>query len=742
MKPSEANAAFDPSLEPVYCEPGASGNGAKPANCRELFYALIHISEHYQLLPCIHHYLTRHLQHIEQHYPALFTTAYDSADLQKLIDNAAFHHPPETQNPALSEFLTHYAPVFFTELSWLAALTQTATSNSPLSAQLMSVYLRLTKNQQSIAAARSGYYGHLLALGIEMPDLHTIAFIKQTEICEEVFDLSCIQLAFSLFPRVFFPELLGFTLSYCCALSLPEQFFSAAPNQAGLPSFIQIRNQRRRQELSVLQTIAASYLSAFPGSRDELWRRIQSGFWLYQIQLELCYQRLHAQLQTVLSPRQAMHLLLPSLMSGAIGHHGRIRLGGKTIDEWFKETPFKSENFLATLLHSPYVDRKKPENSQFLKLFEFNGPMFGVLDEQSKVIVKDWLLSELDPEQIQRNKITPERIKARFHKYGLQRIANEPPKIEGLFEPLPDNKTSAVINFNQLNNKELYYYLVNNELYPESAGAARRRVERIFTWARLLSRLPFRRYSHENLDKHIQKLYQREVNNYKPMGAKPALSKKAYLWGIEQFAPTILADGCWLQNARQLSFYPAHHAGALLQKIYADEAGNGVFEQNHPHIYQALLDSVAIELPPIHSKEFIQHPGFLPSAFDIPVYLMGISAFPSAYLPELLGLNLAIELSGLGRVYLRLSEELNYWQINSAIIDIHTSIDNLASGHSALAIEAIKLYLDDISALNGQNSVNEHWRRIYTGYCSLKTASFRFKMALMKTYFLNGRMQS
>jgi hypothetical protein len=266
-------------------------------------------------------------------------------------------------------------------------------------------------------------------------------------------------------------------------------------------------------------------------------------------------------------------------------------------------------------------------------------------------------------------------------------------------------------------------------------------VNRILSYSRCLSRLPFRQYSHQGFEEYIKSLYQREVASYKPLHNKPKLSHATYVWGIEQFAPTILTDGCWLQNTHQLDYLTNHQVGSLLQKIYRDETGNGIMKQNHPHIYQQLLDSLAIKLPPIHSKAFNNHPGFLVSAFDLPVYLMAISKFPCEFLPELLGLNMAIEISGLGRVYLRLSEELKFWGINSAIVDIHTSIDNLSTGHSALAIKSVQAYMDEISANYGEQHLHEHWRRLYTGYCSLRTASLRFKLSMMGQFLLQ-RTQS
>jgi hypothetical protein len=147
-----------------------------------------------------------------------------------------------------------------------------------------------------------------------------------------------------------------------------------------------------------------------------------------------------------------------------------------------------------------------------------------------------------------------------------------------------------------------------------------------------------------------------------------------------------------------------------------------------------LLDSLHIDLPPIHDRAFCEHPGFIDSAFDIPVYLMAISKFPARFLPELLGLNMAIELSGLGRVYLRLAQELRYWGIDPKIVNVHLSIDNLASGHAALAKNAIQHYLDQIAASQGEDAKDAHWRRIYHGYCSLATAGRIFKMALVVFY--------
>lgn len=734
IKPDESNSVFDPALKPVFSKT-ARKTDPPLTNSRDLFYSLIHLSENYPMLPLTYHFLTRQLAHVNQQYGAQFSAKFSNHQLQQLTGCLTEHDQLTQTGVAQKEFFVQFAPVFMTEPSWLSAVVNTATCNSPLAVEIMALYLRLTKAEHSIANSRQVYRGHALAAGVALPDIYTQAFAQHTEIKEEIFELAALQLGLGQFPRALFPEILGFTLSYCQSLSLPEKFFDREKVNNSLAVFFGTRETRRREEVSTVTGLIQSYLSGYPELIDELWRRIQSGFWLHQSQTASCTQSIRNSLQTELSPRQAMHKLLQELAPRAIGHHGRIRIGAKTIDEWFKEQPFKSENFLASILHTPYVDRHKPENSKLLKLFEFNGPMFGVLDELMQTTVKTWLLTELNPELLERQKDIQSTIRARNQKYGLQKISHEPVKPTGLFEPPPETSNSSpTINYGSLNQRELYFYLVNHDIYPEILPAAKNKAARWLTWTQWLTKLPVKIYSHRNFEQFIHKIFQREADAYKPLIGAPKLSKAVFTWGIEQFAPAILADGCWLQGACQLDYSPHAGIGELLQKIYADEAGNGIYQQNHPHIYRQLLDSLAIKLPPIHSQEFSKHPGFVDGAFDIPVFLIALSKFPATFLPELLGVNMAIELSGLGKVYPRLSEELKYYGINPAIVDIHTSIDNLATGHSALAIKAIQVYLDDVLTAQGEISRQQHWRRIYTGFCALKFVGRRFRLALMKQY--------
>jgi hypothetical protein len=87
-----------------------------------------------------------------------------------------------------------------------------------------------------------------------------------------------------------------------------------------------------------------------------------------------------------------------------------------------------------------------------------------------------------------------------------------------------------------------------------------------------------------------------------------------------------------------------------------------------------------------------------------------------------LGLNLAIELSGLGSGYQNAIESLSACGINPLIAELHLSIDNLASGHTHRARNAIALYLAAIFQTQGHEAQQKAWERIYRGYLSYRIA--------------------
>lgn len=703
---NEFAGPFDPSLKPVFSEKAYRTARQYRQNGRSLFHALIQDSEEPALYPFAYHFIDKQLARNTASRPASMPPTGDTEGILQALQTETAGLPSITPTSGqLKDSLLQLQPVILTEPCWLQNILQTAANQAPVAIALSTVY----SWAGAMNALDKPFQALLLDAGLDIPDPSNIAFTQQETVDGLFFDFAALQLALAQFPRLYFPEILGFTLAWCHSPSLLEGF--ATTDHPALRHYLRHRRNRLASAKPLVIEAILNYLGQFESRKTELGRRIAAGFGLYRHFFEQCERRLRNRGENPETAFQAAAKMFTAKAPAAFGHHRHIKLEGRALDDWFAEQPFDSHKFLAALSRSSYVNQENPAASPILKLFEFQGPMFGVLTEHDEHCLKRWL-SEANT--------------------GL---ADAPyPAAIPESDWLPNECESYSPAFGKMSRRKLYHYLVNAELYPDILPAARQVVERVLRASRRFNRLPFEKYSHQAFAAYIDTLYQREVKAYEPLAGKPRLSRQAYVWGIEQLAPAILTDGCWLQQVNRLRFTSHAAIGASLYKIYDDETGGGIEAQNHPVIYRRLLDSLHIELPPIYDQAFCDHPGFIDSAFDIPVYLMAISKFPASFLPELLGLNMAIELSGLGRVYLRLAQELRFWDIDPKIVNVHLSIDNLASGHAALARNAIQHYLGQIAASQGEAAKDAHWRRIYQGYCSLTTAARAFKIALIVFY--------
>lgn len=711
------NSAFAPDNQmSISAAALASAQTQYPLDSRLLFYHLMHISEHYTVLPVVRNFIEQALVSSTVPKPLLVVDP-------GLLQIAQLHSKsaqPIHLDIALAKLshakslLIQWAPVVLTAPCCLQNISQVASSDNGMAVDLFAIYLQFTGQKVGQISADNSYQNLLQSYGIDLPGVSTWAFVQQATVDHAMYDLATLQLALGQLPRLYFPEILGFTLAYCQTIDKTGQLASMQlkTRRSTIGKYLIEKQLVAVPQIAKIGKIISCYLQANPQQKLPLWRRIEKGHHLYTQHFQRCLLALYEQHNTPNNAEQKLIKLLQRIAAKATGHHGKIQLQGKSLDIWFTQQLFAGDKLLAALRASNYVDQQQPEQSRLLKLFDFSGPMFGVLNDQERQVLEDWLIAP-SSEVKQLNQLKPAQEKSK-------------PVLE--FSPLI---AISPIQFPRLSNQQLYYYLINAELYPEVYTAARQRAQALLNKIRYTIRLPFRSYQHRLLEQWISHNYSQEMKAYRPFQAPAKVSRESYIWGIEQLAPTVLSDGCWLQGASQLQFYSTRQVGAHLFSIYSDEVGAGKQQQNHPFIYRQLLQSLAIALPPTHSRDFNKHPGFIASAFDIPVYLLTLASFPSQFLPETLGVNLAIELNGLGRMYMSLADELEYWDIDPAIVKVHISIDNVATGHTALATKAIQFYLDDILANQGINSRDQHWRRIYTGYCSLRRVSVRFKYAML-----------
>ena len=703
---------FDPALSTLFSQSIADRllDKITPINSRHLFYQLNQAEQYPNIFPCAYDFISQKLKAVETTYSSSLISNYSEEKLASLQspDISPLADQLLTQDN-LKFCVNQSTAILLTQPCWLQNISPAAFSQTETSIQLISIYLQLTRTEQRHDVLLELYRSLLLANGIKSPTLHSYNYSQQADIFTEIFDFASLQLALSRFPRVFLAEILGFTLAYCQMPTLIDVCF---PNHQLQSRYFKLRQQKMEQRIALLHQCITNYLTLFPQQEQQLWLRIQNGFWLYQQQMQCCRDKINDTLTNPLSPQQAVAELFNKKAIAAIGHHQKIELDGISLDKWFSEMPANSQAFLQALKKSDYVDRQKPEESPLLRLFEFKGPMFGILNQHECNILKNWL----------KDKATETSI------HYLEQA-------EKTTLPLPPSMTfQSIKKYQRLSNRELYYYLINADFFNDVLPVAKHKANQLLKLTRLFNRLPFKHYSHEQFATYIENLYQHEIKAYHPLQGKPKFSRAAYIWGIEQIAPMILIDGCWVQNSLMLQNINPEICDILFS-IYCDEIGNGKLERNHPYIFQQLLDSLSIKLPTIHSKDFVKHSGFINSAFDLPVYMLALSSHPAEFLPELLGLNMAIELSGLGKSYMRLVDDWNYWGIDSSIANIHISIDNYVSGHTFLAKKAIQLYMDGIMQATGNGTIlDKHWQRIYSGYASLRFVGTRFKLGLPIMY--------
>jgi hypothetical protein len=607
--------------------------------------------------------------------------------------SSASHHCPPN-----AESVSYNAPLGLIEGAWLQTITLPATSHQPAVASLFAAYLALLGSNAGASPAH-GYRGLMARHGLTMPATASAGFIADPQAGNAAFALGALQLTLAASVNEHFEEVLGYSAGYA-ASSSPWRL-------AGIED--ERRNQRLRRFSHHVEQAIQHHVAHMPELRHtESLSRIDRGIALFQLTESAYLQRMaHAVSSPPDLARQAAEIIARKAPMAA-GYHRNKSLGGCPLDRWFAAQPFDAERFLRAFADSPWASLQG-EIRMFERLTGFGGPMFGVFSTEELACIDRWLNS------------------------GEQAAAYT----EHHDQPIPAG--AQMDPTVKLGPRELFHRLVTGHDDRQTSGNACRLVTSTLRQAqsRLSDRGPaefrFFEYSPKALQNRVHAIHSAAVARIRPFQPPPMLNREEYVWGLRQFAPAVLVDGCWLAGAGLASHQDSPVQRRLLS-IYADELGAGHPERHHPAIYRNLLESLDISLPALDSAEFAHSRQFLDSAFDLPVFCLAIGTMFHSHLPEILGLNLAIELSGLGAQYRRLADELEYWGIDATIVRLHQSIDNLASGHAALAMEAIEIYLDDIEAELGDDAVVTVWRRIWTGFLSLSTVTTPLKRALISGF--------
>lgn len=279
----------------------------------------------------------------------------------------------------------------------------------------------------------------------------------------------------------------------------------------------------------------------------------------------------------------------------------------------------------------------------------------------------------------------------------------------------------------ELRDRDYFHIMLNLDSFEGFLPKARELAEGYLAAAREVQKDPSLEpelrpfpYSKAAYEARLDEVYQGlvdDVNRYEAKESWTMRTREDVVEWILQMAPFNQTDGSWLRTIAPVG--PIDPVRSLLFRIYVDELGGGDPELHHASVYTEFMRSVNIELPDIRSREYADHPALLDSAFTLPLFQLVVSQFPQDYFPELLGMTQYLEWSS---VELKNMVLLNkHFGLDPHFYELHVAIDNAATGHGAMARQAVALYLEQVRVASGDEAMQEQWRRIWDGYVAFAT---------------------
>ncbi len=720
---------------------------------RELFYYLINMDEFPSVGPRAQQLVAGHLEQVRAMLEStaavpqrLQSFSYTPASFAERMA-ALYQHQiaalPPLDVPLTAEqlhyVLKQYAPGALIDGCWLQNISLAATNHTEIVARLFHIYVEKIGDGDASRHYGNLYQDLLRSAHIYLPEVNARLFTTRNDLSDAAFTRPVFQLALSLFPRVCLPELIGFTLGHF--FDSQDRLLVALSGEIerhGLDGcYCQryVLPDQPGKEAQLIHDVVISYLDGFrdEADRQQHWQRIWNGLVAHTVISERWLLDLYDAVSKprTLTPHQKMVAMVREKAPHARNMHRNRKLGGQLINDWFAQEPFDAEGFLKSLAASPFVNLKMPLESALLtRSIRFGGPMFRIFTEAEEAVIAEWVQSLASEDQTVRASVAVDTS-------PVSRLS---------LAPAPPDERSDLATYAKCGKRELYYYFVNADLYPDVLPTARKIAQQYFKRAKAEmgkrnqpEQLRLFPYSHDAFESRIRLIYETETSAYETFVPPSTVPREIMVWFTQQYAPFPMVDGSWVQHIAKAGVSQTE-ISARLFRIYSDEVGNADTLLNHPNVYRRLLEGEGIHMPPTASLEFAMQPALRDFAFDLPLLTLSVSLFPKAFLPEIIGVNLAIELSGLGKGYMQIIDELRYWKMDPYFFTLHLTIDNIASGHTAVAMETVHLYLDKILAIQGQQAMQREWERIWIGYLAFKQSMTRFDSTLEREATLRFMM--
>lgn len=608
---------------------------------------------------------------------------------------------------ALAEFpadvraslLAQRAPIALAGGCWLDVVSQPATQPSVIVNHLLRQHIVL-KGGGNIH--RSSYHLRRRALeqhGVFLPEIGGDDFLRSADARPLTSLHASFYLALSRLPAAFLPEVIGVHYAFY-ALGVDDLLYGTSPlldepsAREVLDEYLALTRQsvagrvERRRLLTAIRLVRR-----LESEHVGMMRRLAE--WCDGLSLD-------AKVAAIVS-RHAPY---------AGRQHGSVRVGGRPLTETFADPDFDVASFLRDLRESPHLKPRPNGSCRFLDALTFGGSMFGVFDRREAATLRAWVASV--------HAGSPPASEIPVNRVGDDRAEHWGNAIAG--------GTPSDVRFVQpatYDDRELFHRLVNIEHYPNALAQARERADRALADGEILfvhgaegtfSDASWFDYSAEAFRQRVDAIYWGKlVGPYQPLEEIP--DRDEVIFGQALLALSALVDGAWAGRIGNLGRYQRRSDG-LVFSVYADEMGLGELEKNHVALIRQVLGNLSIRLPHIRDEAFRDQSELPDTTYAYALHQLCISLFPDTLYNEILGFNLGIELSGLGRQRMHEIQKLRAHGLDASYEEIHLTIDNLSAGHARQATDAIVTYLDDVERGCGAETVQAEWRRIWRGYAA------------------------
>jgi hypothetical protein len=654
---------------------------------------------------------------------------------QVLIDSAAewgrrraFHYrsmqfdDPDSHLAATEHALLACAPLALAHGHWLQWLSEPANAEDPLTLAVLARYADDLGVGQPRNSRADAYRKLLQSFHLAKHAETAKTLILDTRIANHHFDFPAMLLTMSRRPDRFRYEILGADLCMrhigpLPALDLVRTASPEDPLWAAIDQFARHPNS--------MHLTASDYTSAVLSRIDSRHKlhRLGAGF-RWALDAVTCWDDIvHSECIAATCPEARMAALLKRrARDGAVYHH-RTMIAGKPLSDWLNECRHDPQPFLDALANSRLITHGQPDKSRLLtSLIGDRGPMFRIFSDAEVSVIRHWITSL--PSATASTTATAIRVT-----HTSTREAGTVCTISHN-DPLTDDGAPPK------DIRDAYHQLLRRTTNRATRLFASRYTREWLRDAEMRSATPTThslppQWPATGLREWLHTQHERHHREFVEQPAPPMPSRADLIEATIQQAPLILIDGAWIHGFTDATAATSG-IGHFLFEVYWDELGNGDPRLNHPSIYRALLCEMGVTLPPTHTAEFARSPLIQTESFLLPVFWLSIGRMPTTYTPEILGLNLAMELSGVGGAYLQSTAALRHHGFPTRFVDIHNTIDNVATGHSAWAADAVDTYMNT-NPHSGEQTLEECWRRIRMGYCSLTPPrSSRVKARLLQ----------